>query len=937
MKKILILLFLLIPTICFARMTGGGVTTSNVMIQEEDGSPSGKLNKLRVTNDSLTKNAEGDYSLDTGAGGASVSDTAYDATSWDNVTTIAPSKNAVRDKIETLSGGHDPVTVTDTTTIDLTLTGQDIKADGLYTAGDALTLTGADFNFDGGASPGGELGGTWASPTIDDGVAVSNWNLTTPTITTSLTTDGKTISEAEIGVLDGGIEGTEIKSTGEAGGTKYLREDGDGTCSWQTPAAAHDAVTLDANADTFLSLSTQELGLDTQAANRVLAGPAAGAAAVPTFRALVDDDIPNDITITEADPLSATMALDNLASVAINTSLLSDTAGTDDLGTEALYWKKLYLGSDISFEGATDNDYQTTLTAVDTTLSDKSINIPDASGTMAVSASTPIALSVLGDISHSTASGYVHLPAGGSSAQMIQYSSAGTGKWVSLSGDATIADGGAITVADDSHTHGDSTISDTITVGASGSVHDSAIPAGITRDTEWDTIAKINAASTDADILIFQTIAVAGQDNVVTDAIADTLTLVGGGITAITTNATTDTITITSTETDPNALLTAGTDNVKDTHIDWGTGPNQVSADDIPDGVTNAIITLTQETNFTTAYDHSQDNTQAHSDYLTNNAADTLAVAGDASLTIYSNTDTPTADAKLLILQKGIAPSEIFSVDEDGDTLIAGTLGVTGQITGNLTGDVTGNVSGSSGSCTGNAATATLASTITTTDNENTDENNLIPFVADAAGPGSSALETDGDFYYNPSTGKITATGFVGALTGNVTGTASGNLVSADINTYSELNTIVADVTLTHNGLIDTFAELDAIVADKTLVNTADAQTLASKRITPRITSTASATSWTIDSDSYDMAIQTALAGDCTINAPSGTPTQGQKLVIRIKDNGSARSLSWNAIFRASSDLSLPTTTTINKTMYLGFFYNDTDTKWDLLAYLDNF
>ena len=32
----------------------------------------------------------------------------------------------------------------------------------------------------------------------------------------------------------GGIEGTEVKSTGESGGAKYLREDGDGTSSWQT-------------------------------------------------------------------------------------------------------------------------------------------------------------------------------------------------------------------------------------------------------------------------------------------------------------------------------------------------------------------------------------------------------------------------------------------------------------------------------------------------------------------------------------------------------------------------------------------------------------------------------------------------------------------------------------------------------------------------------
>lgn len=34
-------------------------------------------------------------------------------------------------------------------------------------------------------------------------------------------------------VLSGDIEGTAIKSTSETGGTKFLREDGDGTCSWQ--------------------------------------------------------------------------------------------------------------------------------------------------------------------------------------------------------------------------------------------------------------------------------------------------------------------------------------------------------------------------------------------------------------------------------------------------------------------------------------------------------------------------------------------------------------------------------------------------------------------------------------------------------------------------------------------------------------------------------
>ena len=54
------------------------------------------------------------------------------------------------------SAHHSAATVADTTTIDMTLTGQEVKGDSLHTAGDALTLTGADFDFDGGAAPGGD-------------------------------------------------------------------------------------------------------------------------------------------------------------------------------------------------------------------------------------------------------------------------------------------------------------------------------------------------------------------------------------------------------------------------------------------------------------------------------------------------------------------------------------------------------------------------------------------------------------------------------------------------------------------------------------------------------------------------------------------------------------------------------------------------------------
>jgi len=80
------------------------------------------------------------------------------------------------------------------------------------------------------------------------------------------------------------------------------------------------------------------------------------------------------------------------------------------------------------------------------------------------------------------------------------------------------------------------------------------------------------------------------------------------------------------------------------------------------------------------------------------------------------------------------------------------------------------------------SGTAAIATTVTITDNESTDENNPLVFVAGAdADGGNLGLETDGTAHYNPSSGKITATAFAGNLTGNVTGTASTATVATTV------------------------------------------------------------------------------------------------------------------------------------------------------------
>jgi hypothetical protein len=62
----------------------------------------------------------------------------------------------------------------------------------------------------------------------------------------SIVTVGTISSGAWTGTaIDGAyidLEGTELKSTGETGTTKFLRVDGDGSCSWQVPAGAGDVA-----------------------------------------------------------------------------------------------------------------------------------------------------------------------------------------------------------------------------------------------------------------------------------------------------------------------------------------------------------------------------------------------------------------------------------------------------------------------------------------------------------------------------------------------------------------------------------------------------------------------------------------------------------------------------------------------------------------------
>ena len=108
-------------------------------------------------------------------------------------------------------------------------------------------------------------------------------------------------------------------------------------------------------------------------------------------------------------------------------------------------------------------------------------------------------------------------------------------------------------------------------------------------------------------------------------------------------------------------------------------------------------------------------------------------------------------------------------------------------------------------------------------------------------------------------------------------------------------------------------------------------ETLTNKRIDPRVTSAASASSLTPDISASDVYAYTALAEGLTINAPTGTPLDGDKLIFRLLDNGTSRSLTWDGTYTVIG-VTLPTATTISKTTYVGCIYNANNTRWDVIA-----
>ena len=175
-----------------------------------------------------------------------------------------------------------------------------------------------------------------------------------------------------------------------------------------------------------------------------------------------------------------------------------------------------------------------------------------------------------------------------------------------------------------------------------------------------------------------------------------------------------------------------------------------------------------------------------------------------------------------------------------------------------------------------------------------------------------------------PNIGAATGTSL--SVTGNITG---GNIVGL---VDAGSNVIITTGNITGGNILGS-ANVNATTHTGATVSVTG-NIITGGGVVSRVVSIADAVSVTINADTTDLATQTntQVAGTLTVNAPTGTLANGQKIMFRLQSSN-VQTFSWNAVFVGSTDLSLPTTSSgSSKYDYTGFIYNSTATKWQLLA-----
>lgn len=209
-------------------------------------------------------------------------------------------------------------------------------------------------------------------------------------------------------------------------------------------------------------------------------------------------------------------------------------------------------------------------------------------------------------------------------------------------------------------------------------------------------------------------------------------------------------------------------------------------------------------------------------------------------------------------------------------------------------------------------------------------------------------LAYDGTYYLSAtvsSTGLATFSNNTGNII--VTGSNSGGWVLGE---WTQASGTGAYAMLGHKALSHTGYGNYAVyqtAAGVTAINAASGQNLVlcnnnttmatinssgfTAKIIPTVNSTVTSNTITPNADTDNMLSATGLTAGVTVANHTGTPQNGQKLIVRLKDNGTSRTVGFGTAYIAGG-VALPTATTAGKMTHLGFIYDTGASKWMLIA-----
>ena len=273
-----------------------------------------------------------------------------------------------------------------------------------------------------------------------------------------------------------------------------------------------------------------------------------------------------------------------------------------------------------------------------------------------------------------------------------------------------------------------------------------------------------------------------------------------------------------------------GTDAVKDTHIDFGTGTNQVSQDDVTDGATYKQYnpasvsisggTITGITDLTVSDGGTGVSTLSSGYVLLGNGTSTiqsLDVTGSGSIIIGDGTTAPTT-LSAFTTSTGTLKHESGGLEADVSAYTNGLYGQASGATADI--DTIAEVETAIGGT--NIIINTEIDTATELDTIVADENLLVETEIDASSELAAVMDdetgTAGSVVFSVAP-TLTGTAIVASI--NASGTVTGSVVDAQYLEYSSGGALTIRDDLTINGLIISTGDLTVTGGDITLATSA--------------------------------------------------------------------------------------------------------------------